>query len=154
MTIHQPSSRMYAEFDRLLLLADGNTMYAGPASAALDHFEAAGLPCTAHYNPADFFLEVRLYDYNWHTAALAVSNVCRAQPVHNSARLCTHGATSSHPSPAPPLLPSLSSLFTLILDSGGPRRPRANDCVQRQCPKIAFRGPAGERRQGGSPHGH
>lgn len=49
---------MYAEFDRLLLLADGHTMYAGAAGAALDHFEAAGLPCTVHYNPADFFLEV------------------------------------------------------------------------------------------------
>lgn len=50
---------MFAEFDQLLLLADGHTMYSGAASAALQHFEAAGLPCTEHYNPADFFLEVR-----------------------------------------------------------------------------------------------
>ena len=107
---------MYAEFDRLLLLADGNTMYAGPASAALDHFEAAGLPCTAHYNPADFFLEVRLYDYNWHTAALAVSNVCRAQPVHNSAPLASplhprSNIIAPFPSPAPPALIVVSFHF-------------------------------------------
>jgi len=58
LSIHQPRSSIYAMFDRLLLLAGGNVMYNGDASAAVDHFEAAGHPCPIHYNPADFFIDL------------------------------------------------------------------------------------------------
>ena len=37
-TIHQPSSQVYAIFDRILLMAEGRTAYLGNASEALGYF--------------------------------------------------------------------------------------------------------------------
>ena len=56
-TIHQPSSEVFAMFDRILLMAEGRTAYLGPAGqAALDFFASQGLPCPTNYNPADYFI--------------------------------------------------------------------------------------------------
>ncbi|KAF4318984.1 hypothetical protein JM18_006565 [Phytophthora kernoviae] len=55
--IHQPSSEVYALFDRLYLLAEGVTVYEGPASEAIEHFATLGLPCPQFMNPADHFME-------------------------------------------------------------------------------------------------
>lgn len=55
--IHQPSSEVYALFDRLYLLTEGSTVYEGPASQALTHFASLGMPCPQFMNPADHFME-------------------------------------------------------------------------------------------------
>ena len=55
-TIHQPSSEVFAMFDRILLMAEGRTAYLGPATETLAFFSSQGLPCPANYNPADFFI--------------------------------------------------------------------------------------------------
>lgn len=55
-TIHQPSSEVFAMFDRVLLLAEGRTAYLGPASEALTFFANQGIPCPPNYNPADFYI--------------------------------------------------------------------------------------------------
>ncbi|KAG4056427.1 hypothetical protein PC123_g8517 [Phytophthora cactorum] len=55
--IHQPSSEVYALFDRLYLLAEGATVFEGPASEAVTHFASLGLPCPQFMNPADHFME-------------------------------------------------------------------------------------------------
>ncbi|KAL4156207.1 hypothetical protein PRNP1_005239 [Phytophthora ramorum] len=55
--IHQPSSEVYALFDRLYLLAEGTTVFEGPAHEALSHFAALGLACPQFMNPADHFME-------------------------------------------------------------------------------------------------
>ena len=55
-TIHQPSSEVFAMFDRILLMADGRTAFLGPASDALSFFSSKGLPCPPNYNPADFYI--------------------------------------------------------------------------------------------------
>jgi len=57
-TIHQPSSQIFAKFDRLLLLAEGRTAYLGDASQAATFFQSVGKPCPSNYNPADHFVEV------------------------------------------------------------------------------------------------
>eukprot|EP00188_Purpureofilum_apyrenoidigerum_P006014 Plantae.Rhodophyta-Purpureofilum_apyrenoidigerum.ctg8588.p1 GENE.Plantae.Rhodophyta-Purpureofilum_apyrenoidigerum.ctg8588~~Plantae.Rhodophyta-Purpureofilum_apyrenoidigerum.ctg8588.p1 ORF type:complete len:677 (-),score=140.60 Plantae.Rhodophyta-Purpureofilum_apyrenoidigerum.ctg8588:728-2758(-) len=57
-TIHQPSSQMFAEFDKLLLLCEGNTIYFGDAKSAYDYFSSFGLKCPFGYNLADFFLQL------------------------------------------------------------------------------------------------
>lgn len=57
-TIHQPSSRMYSKFDKLLLLARGKTIYYGPANKAIEYFALQGHVAPVHYNPADFLLEL------------------------------------------------------------------------------------------------
>ncbi|OWZ17507.1 ABC transporter [Phytophthora megakarya] len=55
--IHQPSSEVYALFDRLYLLVDGATVFEGSACNAIAHFATLGLPCPQFMNPADHFME-------------------------------------------------------------------------------------------------
>ncbi|KAF8057645.1 FUM1 [Scenedesmus sp. PABB004] len=62
-SIHQPRSSIFALFDDLLLLSEGRTVYAGPAAAALDYFEALGHACPAHYNPAEFVADLISIDF-------------------------------------------------------------------------------------------
>lgn len=55
-TIHQPSSEVFAMFDRILLMAEGRTAFLGPIDDALHFFARQGMPCPANYNPADFYI--------------------------------------------------------------------------------------------------
>lgn len=57
-TIHQPSSRVFYLFDKLLLLAEGHCVYFGKASNAIQHLEARGFAPLVPMNPADFLLDV------------------------------------------------------------------------------------------------
>ncbi|XP_076116252.1 uncharacterized protein LOC143083788 isoform X1 [Mytilus galloprovincialis] len=56
-TIHQPSSKMFYLFDKLLLLCNGQMAYFGETRLVVDHFEDAGIPVPSWYNPADFIME-------------------------------------------------------------------------------------------------
>ena len=56
-TIHQPSAEIFRMFDYLLLLADGQTVFYGPAHMALDHFKSMGIVPPSNVNPADFMLK-------------------------------------------------------------------------------------------------
>lgn len=55
-TIHQPSSEVFAMFDRILLMAEGRTAFLGPVNQTLSFFSSQGLPCPSNYNPADFYI--------------------------------------------------------------------------------------------------
>lgn len=58
-TIHQPSSQVFATFDRLLLLAEGRTAYLGPARiTSKDFFASQGFPCPQDFNPADHLISL------------------------------------------------------------------------------------------------
>lgn len=57
-TIHQPSSNIYQLFDNVMLLANGEMIYYGGATDALDYFDALGHNCPKNYNPADFLLDL------------------------------------------------------------------------------------------------
>ncbi|CAG0895867.1 unnamed protein product [Darwinula stevensoni] len=57
-SIHQPSSDVFALFDRIMLLADGRVAFAGHATEALRFFESQGYRCPSSFNPADFYLHV------------------------------------------------------------------------------------------------
>ena len=56
-TIHQPSSDTFKEFDKLLLLAEGNIIYQGKARDAFDYFKGIGFVIPRFSNPADYFLK-------------------------------------------------------------------------------------------------
>lgn len=45
-SIHQPSSLLYALFDRLMLLASGRVVYCGPADAAVKYMSDMGTDIT------------------------------------------------------------------------------------------------------------
>eukprot|EP00253_Pinus_taeda_P001159 PITA_01159 len=57
-TIHQPSSRVFHNFDKLILLSEGHLIYYGKAAAALDHFSCLGFNPHIAMNPADFLLDL------------------------------------------------------------------------------------------------
>ncbi|KAL8515164.1 hypothetical protein ACS0TY_014028 [Phlomoides rotata] len=57
-TIHQPSSRLFSKFDKLILLSNGSSFYFGKASEAMLYFSSIGcLPLMAT-NPAEFLIDL------------------------------------------------------------------------------------------------
>lgn len=60
-TIHQPSSQIYGCFDQLLLLVQGQLIFQGPPSLAIEHFAHQGYPCPIQANPSDFFMKCMVY---------------------------------------------------------------------------------------------
>ncbi|KAJ3300315.1 hypothetical protein HK104_002134 [Borealophlyctis nickersoniae] len=59
-TIHQPRSDVFGLFDNVLLLAQGNVLYSGPAKSAEQWAEDRGVPCPRGYNVADHLLDVAI----------------------------------------------------------------------------------------------
>ncbi|KAK2369589.1 ABC transporter G family member [Trifolium repens] len=58
MTIHQPSSRLYYMFHKVLLLAEGNVVYFGKGSEAIEYFSNIGYSPAMAMNPSDFLLDL------------------------------------------------------------------------------------------------
>ncbi|KAK7348891.1 hypothetical protein VNO80_23640 [Phaseolus coccineus] len=58
-TIHQPSSRLFWMFDKVLLLSDGYPIFTGQASQAMNYLDSIGfVPTFSFINPADFLLDL------------------------------------------------------------------------------------------------
>ncbi|KAL2517311.1 ABC transporter G family member 14 [Abeliophyllum distichum] len=57
-TIHQPSSRLYHMFDKVVLLSEGCPIYCGPAATALEYFSSMGFSTSIIDNPADILLDL------------------------------------------------------------------------------------------------
>lgn len=59
MAVHQPSSDIFFEFDDILVLKEGHTVYYGPTKGIFEFFKNMSLSCPNYSNPADFlFLHV------------------------------------------------------------------------------------------------
>ena len=58
MTIHQPSSRLYYMFHKVLLLSEGNTLYYGKGAEAIEYFSNIGYAPSLAMNPSDFLLDL------------------------------------------------------------------------------------------------
>ncbi|KAI0976907.1 hypothetical protein F4678DRAFT_128699 [Xylaria arbuscula] len=63
-TIHQPRSNIVALFDRLVLLAQGKTVYSGPFSRCQDYFDEAGYSCPPGFNIADYLVDLTMHASN------------------------------------------------------------------------------------------
>ncbi|OQS04666.1 ATP-binding Cassette (ABC) Superfamily, partial [Thraustotheca clavata] len=64
-TIHQPSSELFDLFDRLYLLSDGQPVYNGKASEAVEFFSSLGYKCPTYTNPTDYFMrQISVLDKN------------------------------------------------------------------------------------------
>ncbi|GLD98859.1 hypothetical protein PINS_up007577 [Pythium insidiosum] len=55
-TIHQPSSEIYALFDKLYLLSDGATVYHGKSADVVPYFASLGYSCPPFLNPSDYLM--------------------------------------------------------------------------------------------------
>lgn len=58
MTIHQPSSRLFYMFHKVLLLSEGNPLYFGSGAEVMDYFASVGFVPSVPMNPADFLLDL------------------------------------------------------------------------------------------------
>ncbi|KAG4982811.1 hypothetical protein JHK87_027560 [Glycine soja] len=58
MTIPQPSSRMYCMFQKVFMLSEGNLVYFGKGSEAMEYFSRFGYAPTTVMNPSDFLLNL------------------------------------------------------------------------------------------------
>lgn len=58
-TIHQPSSRLYRMFDKVVVLSDGYPIYSGHAGRVMEYFGSIGYEAGFNFiNPADFLLDL------------------------------------------------------------------------------------------------
>ncbi|KAG2317880.1 hypothetical protein Bca52824_021002 [Brassica carinata] len=57
-TIHQPSSRMFHMFDKLLLISEGHPAYYGKAREAMEYFSSLRILPEIAMNPAEFLLDL------------------------------------------------------------------------------------------------
>lgn len=57
-TIHQPSSRLYRMFDKVVVLSEGCPIYSGSASWVTEYFRSIGFATGENVNPADFLLDL------------------------------------------------------------------------------------------------
>lgn len=62
MSIHQPSGSMLKQFDKLMLLSLGRTIFYGSTREITDHFNSQGYFCPPQENPADWILDVITVD--------------------------------------------------------------------------------------------
>jgi ABC-type multidrug transport system ATPase subunit/ABC-type multidrug transport system permease subunit len=60
-TIHQPRSNIVALFDRLVLLAQGKTVYSGPLHQCQDYFDQIGYNCPPGFNIADYLVDLTMH---------------------------------------------------------------------------------------------
>ncbi|KAI3879553.1 hypothetical protein MKX03_005691 [Papaver bracteatum] len=58
MSIHQPSSRLYYIFNKILVLSEGNPLYFGKGEETMDYFAGIGYSPSVTMNPADFLLDL------------------------------------------------------------------------------------------------
>ncbi|KAI7845221.1 hypothetical protein COHA_001265 [Chlorella ohadii] len=64
VSIHQPRSSVFAMFDDLILMAEGELVYAGPAAEVLPYFEKLGHKCPEHFNPAEWLADLVAIDHS------------------------------------------------------------------------------------------
>lgn len=78
-TIHQPSSEVFALFDRVLLMGEGRVAFLGSTADALQFFSGLGRSCPKNYNPADFFIsELAIEAGNEAECRTRVDSTCNA----------------------------------------------------------------------------
>eukprot|EP00178_Gracilaria_changii_P002085 TRINITY_DN130_c0_g1_i1.p1 TRINITY_DN130_c0_g1~~TRINITY_DN130_c0_g1_i1.p1 ORF type:complete len:534 (+),score=105.46 TRINITY_DN130_c0_g1_i1:774-2375(+) len=83
-TIHQPRSSIFHMFDMLCLIAEGRTVYFGPAADVAAYFDALGFQCPPHFNVADYFIDVLSVDHR--TEQREVKTVSRIEYVSDHYR--------------------------------------------------------------------
>ncbi|KAL2644837.1 hypothetical protein R1flu_012424 [Riccia fluitans] len=64
MSVEQMGSEIFNLLDKVCLLSSGKTVFFGRASAALEHYASAGMPCPVMYNPADHLIRAINTEYD------------------------------------------------------------------------------------------
>ena len=78
-SIHQPSSAVFASFNKLMLLADGNVVYYGTPQASLAYAARLNFACPSGYNAADHWMDLLVVD----SAVVPANNDLKNEEVNN-----------------------------------------------------------------------
>lgn len=62
LTIHQPRIRILNQFDKIILMSQGQIIFFGSVPEAMEHFKSLGFECPMNENPADYFLDLITVD--------------------------------------------------------------------------------------------
>ncbi|XP_073989097.1 ATP-binding cassette subfamily G member 4-like isoform X2 [Rhodnius prolixus] len=65
-SIHTPSAKLFALFDNVYIVADGQCIFQGLGEDIVPFLSSFGLNCPKHYNPADFMVEVSSGEYGYY----------------------------------------------------------------------------------------
>lgn len=57
-TVHQPSSRIFYLFKKIIIMKDGRIWFQGPTSTILNWLDCFGFTCPKNFNPGDFAIDV------------------------------------------------------------------------------------------------
>ncbi|KAG1665895.1 Protein white [Nymphon striatum] len=87
LTIHQPSSKVFSLFDRILLLAEGRVGFMGSRLQAYKFFNEAGMQCPVNHNPADFYMQQLSTCSDEHHLQYATSKASGI-PLHSVCIIC------------------------------------------------------------------
>ncbi|GBG32321.1 ABC transporter G family member 11 [Hondaea fermentalgiana] len=118
-TIHQPSSEVWAMFDKFMLMSRGQTLYLGTAKGAVGYFGTLGYVCPSYCNPADFLISIVNTDFKEFTV--------RADPLE----LANHYTSSSlHTETKAQIESTLTSGDQGIQHAVAPR-------VEKSCPMMS-----------------
>ena len=63
-TIHQPSTKVYNNFDQLSIMSRGRIAFAGDVKDSVGYFDSIGHPIPPATNPAEFFLDLVNSDFS------------------------------------------------------------------------------------------
>mmetsp|Transcript_4727 Transcript_4727/g.11152 ORF Transcript_4727/g.11152 Transcript_4727/m.11152 type:complete len:664 (-) Transcript_4727:210-2201(-) len=74
MTIHQPSTKVYNDFDQVMLMSKGRQAFMGKAASAHKYFESIGYPMMQMTNPADFLLDLVNADFTSEDSVISILN--------------------------------------------------------------------------------
>lgn len=81
-TIHQPSSKIFFLFDKIILLSEGYLVYQGPPEKVRNYFSQFGLQMSEFTNPADKISHVSAHPrscMNPGVTILSLNKACREQ---------------------------------------------------------------------------
>lgn len=62
-TIHQPSARLFQEFEQVYVLSLGECLYQGSTKKIVPYLQSVELPCPLYHNPADYIVELACGEY-------------------------------------------------------------------------------------------
>ncbi|KAL7574130.1 hypothetical protein ACA910_014815 [Epithemia clementina (nom. ined.)] len=71
-TIHQPSTKVYNNFDQVMIMSRGRIAYVGEKNDAVPYFDSIGHSLPHNTNPAEFFLDLVNSDFSDEAAVAGI----------------------------------------------------------------------------------
>lgn len=100
-SIHQPNSKLYMSFDKVLVLSQGRELYFGPGGLAPNqYFAARGHPAQEGYNVADHLLDIASEPTDGLLASRRRRSASRTSATATTERRSPNNETSADLSPA------------------------------------------------------